>query len=325
MLIQQKSEHSTMADRSSFRASRRLFIKQTATVAAGVSLLGGAFTQTSGATMPIPSTTPALWDCHTHIYGPWDRFPLPADAAYTPDPAPFADLLALHEKLGISRGVLVQAAPYGTDHSAILSAIAESKGRYRGVGLIDEKTTDAELQSLHEGGLRGIRFNLMGHLPGARDPEKLRHLAERVAPLGWHVLVHGELTTLLPFLQQWQNLKTPLVIDHMARPDFTQPMDTSVFAELQKQLKRPDRWIKLSGVDRAMQGQPGPWPAALDRVRQLLECAPERAIWGSDWPHPNIKGPTPNDAQLLEFIEQVCGNSALQKAVLVDNPTRLYG
>lgn len=176
----------------------------------------------------------------------------------------------------------------------------------------------------HDGGLRAIRFNLMGHLPGARDPVKLRQLAERVAPFGWHVLVHGELPTLLPFLEQWKDLKTTLVIDHMARPDLTKPVDRVALAELKTHLQRVDRWIKLSGIDRAMQGQPGPWPQALDSVRQLLECAPERAIWGSDWPHPNIKGPTPDDRQLLEFIQQVCDSQALQRAVLVDNPARLY-
>ncbi|WP_288464645.1 amidohydrolase family protein [uncultured Pseudomonas sp.] len=273
-------------------------------------------------------SSPALtgfWDCHTHIYGPWARFPLPANAAYTPAPAPFSELLALHRRLGISHGVLVQAAPYGTDHSAILAAIAESGGHYRGVGLINQDTSDEELQALHDGGLRGIRFNLMGHLPGARDPQQLRRLAERVAPLGWHVLIHGELPTLLPFLEQWRTLQVPLVIDHMARPDLTQPLDEPAFAALRKELQRPDRWIKLSGIDRAMQGQPGPWPQALDRVRQLLECAPERALWGSDWPHPNIKGPVPDDRQLLDFVLQVCDSRALQQAVLVDNPSRLYG
>ncbi len=140
--------------------------------------------------------------CHTHIYGPWARFPLPANAAYTPAPAPFSELLALHRRLGISHGVLVQAAPYGTDHSAILAAIAESDGHYRGVGLIDQDTSDAQLQALHDGGLRGIRFNLMGHLPGARDPQQLRRLAERVAPLGWHVLIHGELR---PCCRSWNS------------------------------------------------------------------------------------------------------------------------
>ncbi|WP_262500152.1 amidohydrolase family protein [Pseudomonas sp. EZ-C24] len=313
-----------MNDQHHVQASRRLFIKQTAIAAAGLSLLGGTISQTFGASMSSPTGAPGIWDCHTHIYGPWDRFPLPADAAYTPSPAPFTDLLALHQRLGIEHGVLVQAAPYGTDHSAILAAIAESGGHYRGVGLIDESTSDAHLQTLHDGGFRGIRFNLMSHLPGARDPHKLRQLAERVAPFGWHVLVHGELPTLLPLLDQWQDLETPLVIDHMARPDFTRPLDRLELSALSKHLAQSKRWIKLSGIDRAMQGQPGPWPQALDYVRELLQCAPERAIWGSDWPHPNIKGNPPDDQQLLHFIQQVCDSSALKQAVLVDNPARLY-
>jgi predicted TIM-barrel fold metal-dependent hydrolase len=304
--------------------TRRRFLKQATLAAAALGLGAAPLVQTHGATMNASPALTGLWDCHTHIYGPWARFPLPANAAYTPAPAPFSELLALHRRLGISHGVLVQAAPYGTDHSAILAAIAESDGHYRGVGLIDQDTSDAQLQALHDGGLRGIRFNLMGHLPGARNPQQLRRLAERVAPLGWHVLIHGELPTLLPFLEQWRTLQVPLVIDHMARPDLTQPLDEAGFAALRKELQRPDRWIKLSGIDRAMQGQPGPWPQALDRVRQLLECAPERALWGSDWPHPNIKGPVPDDGQLLDFVLQVCDSRALQQAVLIDNPRRLY-
>lgn len=305
--------------------TRRRFLKQATLAAATLGLGAGPLLKTHGATMYSSPALTGSWDCHTHIYGPWARFPLPANAAYTPAPAPFSELLALHQRLGISHGVLVQAAPYGTDHSAILAAIAQSGGHYRGVGLINQDTSDTELQALHDGGLRGIRFNLMGHLPGARDPQQLRRLAERVAPLGWHVLIHGELPTLLPFLEQWRTLQVPLVIDHMARPDLTQPLDEPAFAALRKELQRPDRWIKLSGIDRAMQGQPGPWPQALDRVRQLLECAPERALWGSDWPHPNIKGPVPDDRQLLDFVLQVCDSRALQQAVLVDNPSRLYG
>lgn len=274
--------------------------------------------------MSTSSRPTGVWDCHTHIYGPWAQFPMPANAAYTPAPAPFSELLSMHRRLNISHGVLVQAAPYGTDHAAILQAIAVSEGRYRGVGIIDENTTDAQLQVLHDGGLRGIRFNLMGHLPGARDPQKMRALAERVMPFGWHVLVHGELPVVLPFLQAWRDLKTPLVVDHMARPDLTGPVDPMLIGELRKELSHANRWIKLSGIDRAMQGRPGPWPQALDQVRTLLECAPQRAIWGSDWPHPNIKGPIPEDAQLLDFIVQVCDSTALQQAVLIDNPSRLY-
>lgn len=155
-----------MDDFSCVQTSRRLFIKHTMIAAAGIGLAGGVSGQTFGASMSISSSATGAWDCHTHIYGPWARFPLPANAAYTPEPAPFSELLGMHRRLGISHGVLVQAAPYGTDHSAILEAIASSNGHYRGVGIIDETTTDDQLQALHDGGLRGIRFNLMGHLPG---------------------------------------------------------------------------------------------------------------------------------------------------------------
>lgn len=264
------------------------------------------------------------WDCHTHIYGPWDQFPLPKDAAYHPAAAPFDALLEVHASMGIEHGVLVQAAPYGTDHTAILAAIARSEGRYRAVGLIDAQTTDEQLQALHDGGMRGIRFNLMGHLPGNRDPEYLRGLAERVRPLGWHVLLHGEIETLLPVLDAWKTLRTPLVIDHMARLDLTQPVNESNLQVLEHHLRQPDRWIKVSGIDRAMQDVPAPWSQGLKWVRRFLQCAPERTIWGSDWPHPNIKGNVPDDARLLDFLLEACEEPALQKAVLVSNPAALY-
>lgn len=264
------------------------------------------------------------WDCHTHLYGPWEHFPLPTDAAYHPPAAPFDALLKVHAAMGIARGVLVQAAPYGTDHSAILEAMARSQGRYRGVGLIDAQTTDQQLQALHEGGLRGIRFNLMGHLPGNRDPQYLRTLAERVRPLGWHVLLHGELHTLLPVLDAWKTLRTPLVIDHMARLNLTQPVDEAQLQALEHHLRQPDRWVKVSGIDRALQGAPAPWAQGLKWARRFLRCAPERTLWGSDWPHPNITGQVPDDSRLLDFLLEACETPALREAVLVSNPAALY-
>lgn len=307
------------------RPSRRELLNGAAlSVAAG--LLAGCVEATSQQGLSMNSTRmpSGSWDCHTHIYGPFDRYPLPANAAYTPQAAPFTALQALHRNHGIAQGVLVQAAPYGTDHTAILDAIAASNGRYRGIGVIDATTTDAQLQRLHDGGIRGIRFNLMGHLPGSRDPAALRRTAERVHSLGWHVLVHGEMPVLIPVLEQWTTLTTPLVIDHMARPDLTKPVDQAQLDALVAQLRRPGRWIKLSGVDRAMQGQAGPWPQARAHARLLLEAAPDRAIWGTDWPHPNIKGAAPDEAGLLAFILDVCATDARAQAVLVDNPGRLY-
>jgi predicted TIM-barrel fold metal-dependent hydrolase len=274
--------------------------------------------------MKRPTLTGGVWDCHTHIYGPWDVFPLPANAAYRPAAAPMADLLAMHERLGIGHGVLVQAACYGTDHRALLAALAATDGRYRGVALVDETVRDADLQTLHEGGICGVRFNFMGHLPGDRDMDRLRRVAERVRPLGWHALLHGHLAQMLPVLDAWRDLDMPLVIDHMARQDATREWDEPALQRLVRHLAHPQRWIKLSGVDRAMQGAPAPWDATLPLARRLLDAAPQRAIWGTDWPHPNIQGPVPDDARLLDFLVDVCRDAATAQAVLVDNPQRLY-
>jgi 2-pyrone-4,6-dicarboxylate lactonase len=264
------------------------------------------------------------WDCHTHIYGPWAQFPLPADAAYSPPEATFDTLLALHGRLGIGHGVLVQAAPYGTDHRALMAALAASGGRYRGTGLIDLETSDSQLQALHDGGMRGIRFNLMGHLPGLRDPDILRQLTERVKPFNWHVLLHGRIQDLQPALDRLDGCGVPLILDHMARLDGSGAPDEASIGAIETALARPDCWIKVSGVDRLMQGAPAPWDAALPLMRRLLRAAPERAIWGTDWPHPNIQGAPPDEATLLSFLTEVCDDPALLRAVLVDNPRRLY-
>ena len=273
------------------------------------------------ATLPLPQ---GAWDCHTHIYGPWDRYPVAADAAYQPAAAPFAALLQAHEQLGIAHGVLVQAACYGSDHGALLAALASGAGRYCGVALVDADTADAELQALDAAGVRGARLNFVGHLPGERDPARLRRLAERLRPLGWHLLLHGTPAELLPALDLLADSGLPLVIDHMARLDATGVIDELALARLEAHLRRPHCWIKLSGADRVTGGAPAPWPAALPLARRLLRCAPERAIWGSDWPHPNIQGQPPGDSDLLQFVLEVCGDAATARAVLVDNPARLY-
>lgn len=265
-----------------------------------------------------------LWDCHTHIYGPWETFPLPADAAYRPAAAPMTQLLALHQRLGISHGVLVQAACYQSDHRALLAALAMMGGRYRGVALIDDGMDGRALQELHDGGVRGIRFNFMGHLPGEHNLDQLRQLAERVRPLGWHALLHGHLDQLLPVLDAWRDLDMPLVVDHMGRQDATRELDEPRLKGLEQHLRHDKRWIKLSGVDRMMQGAAPPWDAALPIAKRLLDAAPERAIWGSDWPHPNIQGTVPDDGRLLDFLCEVCGDAATAEAVLVRNPERLY-
>lgn len=273
---------------------------------------------------PAPALPVGAWDCHAHVYGPFDRYPLAADAAYQPTEATFSSLRALHAKLGIERGVLVQAVPYGRDHSVILDAIAASEGHYCGVALIDDEISEDELLALHAGGIRGVRFNLMSHLRAPSDPVRYVDLASRVAPLGWHVLVHGQGTQALSLVDNLAKIDVAVVIDHMARPDLTEAIGDASDAALLAALASSNVWIKLSGVDRAMGGKAGPWDRAVEYTLRLLEAAPDRAIWGSDWPHPNVSGPVPDDAQLLAFALAVCNSTETAQALFVDNPARLY-
>lgn len=233
-------------------------------------------------------------------------------------------LLDMHRQLGISHGVLVQAACYLTDHTALLEAIASTEGRYKGVALLDGSESDSQLEALHSGGVRGVRFNFMGHLAEGQSLSELNALADRVGSLGWHVLLHGKLAQILPILDGWRKLRTTLVIDHMARPDRNLDADMVGLVALRKYLDNEHRWIKLSGVDRMMGSSGESWNRALPEVRDLLAAAPERAIWGSDWPHPNIEGDMPDDGGLLAFITEVCGDAQTVESVLARNPAWLY-
>ena len=266
------------------------------------------------------------WDCHFHIYGPFDRFPLPEDAAYHPEPATFKQLLELHKSLGIEHGVFVQAVAYGSDNFIILDAIEQSNFNYRGVALVDHDITDEQLVELKHGGICGIRFNMMGHLPGNHDPQALRGLVERVAKLGLHIQIHGKIEDIFPAIEAWQDIDVDIVIDHMARPNLLDSQDAeNTFNKLQQVMINPKHWLKISGIDRAQNGQPAStWDASLNWVQKLIKLAPSRVVWGTDWPHPNVKGEVPNDDELLKFALKVLDTPELLQAVFVDNPRNLY-
>jgi len=263
-----------------------------------------------------------LWDCHTHIFGPWKDYPLADDPAYIPEEAPFAALRALHAACGFTRGVIVQAAPYREDHAALLAALEASGGAYRGIALISESTSQQALARMHDLGVRGIRLGMMKHLAGRPDVARMGALLDRIKPLGWHALVHGELPDVLAIVPALQAHGVPLVIDHMARA----PVDGSADpAPLLALLRHPDVWIKLSGADRVTGGQDG-CRAALPLMARLIAQAPDRAIWGSDWPHVNIRYPRPHMPALLALLDEACGSDPAQlAAILRDNPGRLYG
>lgn len=273
-------------------------------------------------TDPIPSTPSDLWDCHTHIFGPWRDYPLADNPAYIPEEAPFHALRALHAASGVTRGVIVQAAPYREDHSALLAALEASGGAYRGIALISETTGTQTLARMHDLGVRGIRLGMMKHLAGRPDVARMGVLLDRIRPLGWHALVHGELPDVLDVVPALQPHCVPLVIDHMARS----PTDgTANPAALLALLRHPGVWIKLSGADRNTGGLDG-CRAALPLMARLIAQAPDRAIWGSDWPHVNISYPRPQLPALLALLDEACGSdSGLLDAVLHTNPGRLYG
>ena len=263
------------------------------------------------------------WDCHTHVFGPWAHFPLPAAPAYQPDEATFDSLKELHGRLGITHGVLVQAAAYGSDHSALVAALSAGAGRYRGIALIEPSIEETTLVELHEAGCRGARLNVVPHLPGGTDPERMKAIAARVCPHGWHLLVHGRLSEVLLALRALEDTDIPLVIDHMARVEAVRGVDYPEFAELEEHLTRPDRWVKVSGADRISGGVP-PFDDAAPIIRRLLQVAPTRTLWGSDWPHPNISTPRPDEASLLSLFKRICEERSDFVRVLTENPLPLY-
>ncbi|MDW8313751.1 MAG: amidohydrolase family protein [Rhodovarius sp.] len=265
---------------------------------------------------------PGACDAHVHIWGPYARFPLSPRAPYRPPERTAADLAALHERLGIDRAVIVQTTVYGADNRAMLEAIAGSGGRWRGVALVDENTTEADLRALHEGGVRGVRFGFLRHLGGVPDLSLLRRTAERIGPMGWHLVLHMDAPALLAFEDLLWSLPCPAVIDHMGRVPAEQGLDQPAFRLLLRLVKEGGFWVKISGADRISAAGP-PFRDAIPFARALIEAAPERVIWGSDWPHPNVRW-HPDEADLLDLLP-ACADAATLRRVLVDNPARLYG
>ncbi|MFN3387900.1 MAG: amidohydrolase family protein [Allosphingosinicella sp.] len=267
---------------------------------------------------------PGAVDAHCHVFGPADRFPFSPKAKYIPDDAGPEPLFALRARLGFSRSVVVQASCHGTDNAATLDAIARSNGTARGVAVVDPAIADAELERLHAGGMRGIRFNFLKRLVDDAPKDRFLEIARRIAPLGWHVVVYFEadiLEELRPFLDA---IPTLLVIDHMGRPDVSQGPDGPDMRAFRALLRsRPDIWFKATCPDRLSRQGP-PWDDFAAAVCPLVEDYPDRVLWGTDWPHPNMQHAIPDDGALVDMIPRIAPSEALQRKLLVDNPMRLY-
>lgn len=269
------------------------------------------------------SPTKAVWDCHTHIYGPYGRHPLRRGAVYAPEPAPFDALRAMHRSLGITHGVIVQAACYGSDHGALLDALESAQGTYRGIAVIEPDIDEALLAGMAAKGVRGIRIGLMSHLGNAFDAGRVRAAIERILPYGWHALVHGTAGDVVQAVEAVGHLGAILVIDHMARVAVNDPGVTFQLDRVCALLRNESVWIKVSGVDRITAGNLDA-EQARPVLERLLAVAPDRAIWGTDWPHPNLSYPVPDDRALMGWLQSAAGDDSVLHAVLSENPSRLY-
>jgi 2-pyrone-4,6-dicarboxylate lactonase len=281
---------------------------------------------------PAFELPPGAVDAHCHVFGPGSEFPYAPERKYTPCDAGKAELFALRDRLGFSRNVVVQATCHGADNRAMVDACRSSAGRARGVATIRRSVTDLELAELHAAGVRGARFNFVKRLVDFTPRDELLEIARRIRELGWHVVVYFEARDLPELWDFFVALPTIVVIDHMGRPDVTKPVDGPEFETFLRLLREHGNvWSKVSCPERlSMQGPPavdGERNAYRDVVpfaRRVVESFPERVLWGTDWPHPNLKDHMPDDGLLVDFIPHIAVTTELQQKLLFDNPMRLY-
>jgi predicted TIM-barrel fold metal-dependent hydrolase len=296
-------------------------------VTASASILG--VTQT-----PISFDVPkGACDCHTHIFGPDDKFPFSPDRKYTPPNASIADLNALHKALHIDRVVIVHPSPYGADNACTVDAVRRMGERARGVAVIDDRTSDAELDAMHDAGIRGVRVNLES--AGENDPAKagqhLQSASKRVVRLGWHVQTYTNLRVLQPLTDAIMKMPTPLVVDHFGLAQAVDGTGQPGFAELLSLLRSGKIYVKISAAYRISNVPDHPDAAPI--ARAIIDANPDNVVWGTDWPHP---GGGRRDPLAIEPYRRIDNGAALNRLaswtknskelakILVDNPARLY-
>jgi predicted TIM-barrel fold metal-dependent hydrolase len=273
--------------------------------------------------VPDPLPPAGSCDCHLHVFADAQSYPPAAARSYDPPAATFADQQRMHRALGIERAVIVQASIYGTDNRLMVDTIAGRKN-YRGVAVIDDATSDAELARMHQAGVRAARFNFAKFLGLVPTTQSFRRNVGRVKPLGWHLKIFGEFEEYRDHIAFLHASGLDVVLDHMGRVDFRQGLDQPGMRTVLDLLRDEHWWIMLSGEERHS-SRDYPWDDTIAFARAFVEAAPDRVIWATDWPHVRFRRNMPNDADLIEMLYRYVPDAATRRKILVDNPARLYG
>ena len=286
----------------------------------------------TGPAKPRFQLPPGAVDAHCHVFGPGAEFPYAPERKYTPCDASKVQLFALRDHLGFDKNVIVQATCHGADNRALVDALIASKGKARGVATVKRSVSDTELQVMHDAGVRGVRFNFVKRLVDFTPKDELMEIAARIAQLGWHVVIYFEAVDLPELWDFFTALPTTVVVDHMGRPDVSLPVDGPQFELFRKFMRQhPNVWSKVSCPERlsvagpkALNGEQNAYRDVIPFALAIVEEFSERVLWGTDWPHPNLKDHMPDDGLLVDFIPHIAPTAELQQKLLVDNPTRLY-
>ena len=265
-------------------------------------------------------------DAHCHVFGPADRFPYHPKRKYTPCDAPKEKLFELRDYLGFSRNIIVQASCHGSDNAALVDALEASGDLARGVSVLSSDVTDHELSQLNNAGVRGVRFNFVKRLVDSTPRQVFIDLADRVKAFDWHIVVYFEspdLEELRPFIESLAKDQV-VIVDHMGRPDVSLGPESAEFGAFMALLDESTNiWTKVSCPERLTQ-QPPDYTDVVPFAKALVEAFPNRVLWGTDWPHPNMKSHTPDDGALVDVIPLIAETEELRKKLLIENPMRLY-
>ncbi len=275
--------------------------------------------------VPVFRVPPGAVDAHCHVFGPGDEFPYAPERKYTPCDASKERLWELRDHLGFERNVIVQATCHGADNRALVDAMQHSGGKARGVASVRRDISDNELDRLHEAGVRGVRFSFVKRLVDVLPHDTLQEIGERIQRLGWHLVIYFESPDLPELAEFFATLPGSVVFDHMGRPDVSKDPNGPEFdAFISLLQENGSMWAKVSCPDRLSQDGPPEYDDVVPFARRVVETFPDRVLWGTDWPHPNMKSHMPDDGKLVDYIPKIAPTDELQHKLLVENPMRLY-